>query len=121
MGIGNLENVLRAYLGDRSATPINTLVRRARLSYARVYVDSTPLRHQTSYRLLSRFGDESSNYYWKVLAAEQIMRLFRRDRGELDLLATLHREKASAEDVLHPERPRCSGIRPHWAMRLPRA
>jgi hypothetical protein len=73
------------------------------LSYARVYMDSTPLRHQAAYRLLSRFGVESPNYYWKVLAAEQIMRLFRQDRGQLDLLATLHREKASAEDVLHPE------------------
>jgi hypothetical protein len=103
MGIGNLEGVLRAYLGDRSSTPIKTLVSRAGLSYARLYMDSTPLHHQTAYRLLSRFGDESPTYYWKVLAAEQIMRLFRRDRGQLELLATLHREKASAEDVLHPE------------------
>ena len=103
MGIGNLENVLRAYLGDRSATPINVLVRRMGLSYARVYMDSTPLRHLAAYRLLSRFGDESPNYYWKVLAAERIMSLFRQDRGLLDRLATLHGEKASAEDVLHPE------------------
>ena len=26
------------------------------LSYARVYMDSTPLRHRAAYRLLSRFG-----------------------------------------------------------------
>lgn len=103
MGIGNLESVLRDYLGNRSGTPISTLVSRMGLSYARVYMDSTPLRHRAAYRLLSRFGDESQNYYWKVLAAEQIMRLFRRDRGQLDLLATLQREKASAENVLHPE------------------
>lgn len=103
MGIGNLESVLRAYVGGRSATPISSLVSRAGLSYARIYMDSTPRRHQTAYRLISRFGDESQTYYWKVLAAEQIMRLFRHDRGQLELLANLHREKASAEDVLHPE------------------
>jgi hypothetical protein len=103
MGIGNLEGVLRAYLGDRRRIPIRTLVSRAGLSYARIYMDSTPLRHPASYRLLSRFGDESPNYYWKVLAAERIMSLFRHDRGQLELLATLHGEKASAEEVLHPE------------------
>jgi hypothetical protein len=103
MGIGNLEGVLRSFLGNRSRTPIKTLVSRARLSYARLYMDSTPLLHPASYRLLSRFGDESPNYYWKVLAAEQIMSLFRHDRGQLELLATLHNEKASAENVLHPE------------------
>jgi hypothetical protein len=103
MGIGNLESVLRDYLGDRGGTPISTLVSRAGLSYARVYMDSTPLRHRSAYRLLSRFGDESPNYYWKVLAAEQIMKLFRQDRGQLDQLASLQLEKASAENVLHPE------------------
>jgi hypothetical protein len=103
MGIGNLEGVLRDYLGNRSGTPISALVSRAGLSYAQVYMDSTPLRHQAAYRLLSRFGDESPDYYWKVLAAEQIMRLFRQDRGQLDQLVTLQSEKASAEDVIHPE------------------
>jgi hypothetical protein len=102
MGIGNLESVLRAYLGNRSGVPINMLVSQAGLSYAQVYMDSTPLRHQAAYRILSRFGDESPNYYWKVLAAQQIMRYFRQDRPQLELLAGLHAEKASAEDVLHP-------------------
>jgi hypothetical protein len=103
MGIGNLEGVLRAYLGDRSGSPIGKLVSRTRLSYARVYMDSTPLHHQASYRLLARFGDESPNYYWKVLAGEQIMKLYRQDRSQLEQLAVLHHEKASAENVLHPE------------------
>src|SRR5205814_7063599 len=49
MGIGNLEGVLRAYLGDRSRIPIRTLVSRAGLSYARLYMDSTPLLHPASY------------------------------------------------------------------------
>jgi hypothetical protein len=67
MGIGNLEGVLRAYLGDRSSTRIRTLVSRAGLSYARLYMDSTPLLHPASYRLLSRFGDESPNYYCRPM------------------------------------------------------
>src|SRR5919204_1448830 len=76
MGIGNLESVLRDYVGGKSGTPIGTVVRDDHLSYARVYFDSTPLRHPAAYALLSRFGDDSSNYYWKVLAAEDIMRLY---------------------------------------------
>jgi hypothetical protein len=103
MGIGNLDGVLRAYLGDKSGTPIGELVSRMGLSYARVYMDSTPIHHQASYRLLSRFGDESPNYYWKVLAGEQIMKLYRQDRSQLEQRAVLHSEKASAENVIHPE------------------
>src|SRR2546426_8287753 len=53
MGIGNLEAVLRAFVGDRSSTPIGKLVKDADLSYARVYVDSSPLRHQAAHRLLA--------------------------------------------------------------------
>lgn len=103
MGIGNLERVLRTFLGDHSATAISKLVAGARLSYARVYMDSTPLRHAAAYRVLSRFGDESPNYYWKVLAAERIMTLFRKDRPQLEQLDLLHHQKASAENVIHPE------------------
>ncbi len=103
MGIGNLERVLRAFTGDRSRTPIRNLVAAHGLSYARVYMDSTPLRHLGAYRLLSRFGDESNNYYWKVLAAARIMTLYRKDRPQLEQLDVLHHQKASAEDVLHPE------------------
>ena len=102
MGIGNLEGVLRAYAGDASGTPAAKLVKDGGLRYARVYVDSTPLHHQAAYRLLARFGDESANYYWKILAAKQIMALFRADQAKLSQLDALHKEKASAEDVLHP-------------------
>ena len=93
MGIGNLKNVLRDYGGEPSRT----------LSYARVYFDSTPLRHRAAYGLLSRFGDDSSNYYWKVLAAEQIMRLYRTAPAQLRVLSALQNGRASAELVLHPE------------------
>jgi hypothetical protein len=94
MGIGNLQNVLRDYSGG-SATK--------QLSYVRVYFDSTPLRHRAAYSLLSRFGDDSSNYYWKVLAAEQIMQLYRTNLPRLERLSRLQNARASAEEVLHPE------------------
>ena len=88
MGIGNLEDVLTAY-GSRS-------------SYAQVYFDSTPTRHARAYRLLAAFGDDSSNYWWKVLAAREIMRLWRQDRPELVRMNALQLAKGSAEEVLHP-------------------
>ena len=88
MGIGNLEDVLSAY-GSRP-------------SYTQVYFDSTPTRHARAYRLLAAFGDDSSNYWWKVLAAREIMRLWREDRQELLRLNALHTAKGSAEEVLHP-------------------
>ena len=88
MGIGNLEDVLSAY-GSRP-------------SYTQVYFDSTPTRHARAYRLLAAFGDDSANYWWKVLAAREIMRLWREDRPQLVRLAALHTAKGSAEEVLHP-------------------
>src|SRR5436190_5944960 len=89
MGVGNVQSVEAAY-------------GKTKVPYAELYFDSTPLVHPASYRLLARFGDDSSNYYWKVLAAEQIMRLYRTNPAELGRLATLHGHKATAEEVLHP-------------------
>jgi soluble lytic murein transglycosylase-like protein len=89
MGIGNLETVLRDYGGGRP-------------SYAELYFNSTPTSHAAAYWRLAGFGDDSSNYLWKLDAAKQIMRLYREDRPELERLNTLHLAKASAEEVLHP-------------------
>jgi hypothetical protein len=89
MGIGNLENVIAAYGEDRQP-------------YVQLDFDSTPRRHARAYRRLAALGDDSSNYWWKVLAARDIMRLWREDRAELRRLAALHTAKASAEEVLHP-------------------
>jgi uncharacterized protein DUF5715 len=89
MGIGNLETVLGAY--GSGAIP-----------YVQLYFDSTPTRHRRAYEKLTSFGDDSSNYLWKIAAAEEIMRLYRDDRRELLRLAALHAAKASAEEVLHP-------------------
>ena len=89
MGIGNLEGVLADYGEDRPP-------------YAQLYFDSTPTRHPRAYRRLAALGDDSSNYWWKLLAAREIMRMYRDDPGRLGRLAVLHTAKASAEDVLHP-------------------
>jgi soluble lytic murein transglycosylase-like protein len=100
MGIGNLQSVLRDYAGKGGT--IRQLVARNDLSWARVYFASSPVSHRTAWARLAGFGDDSQTYYWRVLAAEEIMRLYRTDPGDLKRLAALHREKASAEDVLHP-------------------
>ena len=90
MGVGNLQGALKAYDGGSG------------VSYTELYFGSTPLRHSDAYARLAALGDDSSTYYWRVLAAREIMRLYRQDPAELTRLATLHARKASAEEVLHP-------------------
>ena len=90
MGIGNLQTALRAY-GDDNA------------SYARLYFDSTPTRHPEAWRSLAKLGDDSSTYLWRVLAAREIMRLYRSDPAQLDAISALQNRKNSAEEVLHPQ------------------
>ena len=90
MGIGNLAGVLGAYDGG------------APVPYVQLYFDTAPDRHAAAYRLLSSFGDDSWTYYWRVLAAEQIMSLFRHDRAALERLSSLETQAGSAELVLHP-------------------
>ena len=51
------------------------------VSYAQVYFDSTPQRNAAAQRKLASFGDDSSNYLWKLGAAREIMRLSPRRRG----------------------------------------
>jgi Family of unknown function (DUF5715) len=89
MGIGNLQDVLAAYGAGE-------------VSYARLYFDSTPLRNPEVQQRLAEFGDDSSNYLWKLYAAREIMRLHREDPDRLARLEELHGAKASAEEVLHP-------------------
>ena len=101
MGIGNLTGVLRAYTG-RANGPIETVVDAQDLDYTRLYFDSSPARHRQAWEQLAGFGDDSQTYYWRVLAAREIMRLFRENPAELDRLAALHGHGPSAELVLHP-------------------
>jgi hypothetical protein len=89
MGIGNLQDVLAAY--GHGTVP-----------YARLYFDSTPLHHAAAYRRLAGFGDDSSNYFWKLGAAERILHLARRDPAALIRQNTLQTGADSARLVLHP-------------------
>src|SRR3954471_5801509 len=100
MGVGNLQGALAAYGGGE-------------VSYVALYFGSTPLRHSPAFdRLpaagirpappLAALGDDSATYLWRVLAAREIMRLYRSDRPELLRLQAQHARKATAEEVLHP-------------------
>jgi hypothetical protein len=89
MGVGNLQQALAAY--GKPAIP-----------YAQLYFDSSPLRHATAWRKLASLGDDSSTYLWRVLAARDIMRLYRSSPQALEHEAVLQSHKASAEEVLHP-------------------
>ena len=101
MGIGNLEGVLRAY-AEASSASIADLVDQDDLSYARLYFDSSPTRRRDAWSRLASFGDDSQTYYWRVLAARDIMRLYRQDPARLERLAELHGHGPSAERVLQP-------------------
>ena len=101
MGIGNLTQVLRAYAGD-AMTPVRGLIKERNLSWARLYFDSSPRRHREAWLRLSALGDDSQTYYWRVLAAREIIRLYRRDPVALDRLTHLHGRGPTAEQVLHP-------------------
>ncbi len=91
MGIGNLQNALRAYDGGDD------------VSYARLYFDSSPTQHPSAWQSLAKLGDDSSTYLWRVMAAREIMRLYRADPAQLTANSGLQNAKNSAEEVLHPE------------------
>lgn len=93
MGMGNLKNILQRYAsqgGDEKP------------SYARLYFDVSPLRKPRAYELLSSLGDDSSNYLWRVLAAQDIMRLSRDNASKLARLAALDREGGAGARRLFP-------------------
>ncbi len=103
MGIGNLESVIRAYADAPDDAPAAGLVAAAGLSYAQLYFDSSPERNAAAWSLLSGFGDESSDYYWKILASRDILRRYRSDADSLQERADLATAKATLEEVFHPE------------------
>lgn len=90
MGVGNLHQVLADY--DRGAA----------VPYVQLYFDSTPLRHASTHRLLAGFGDDSDLYWWRILGAEQVMRLYRSDRAALRRLTDLEGQDDAGGVVLHP-------------------
>ena len=102
MGIGNLSRVIRLYTNADPELTIPEIVRDQELSWTQLFFDSTPAQNIAAYRLLQKLGDDSPSYYWRVLAAREIMRLYRDDPDRLAELDALHGAKASAEEVLHP-------------------
>jgi hypothetical protein len=86
LGIGRLETVVRSY--GVEAAP----------AYAQLYFGSAPDRHRRAWRLLATGGD----YYWKVLAAKRVMRLYRHAGAALAFEQRQQGRKNSAEEVLHP-------------------
>jgi hypothetical protein len=108
MGVGNLANVIRAYAGPGEKRLAVNVVTDRKLSYAQVYFDSTPFHHPRAYELLAALGDNSDTYYWRVLAARDIMTLYRANPGELRRREQLETAYGSAEAVLHP--PDSTGV-----------
>lgn len=91
MGVGNLQNALRAF-GEGDELP-----------YVQLFFGSSPTNHADAWEILAGLGDESALYYWKVLAAQELMRLHREEPERLARLAELQTQKASNENVLHPQ------------------
>lgn len=85
LGIGRLEAAVRSYGGEAAPT------------YAQLYFGSAPDVHRGAWRLL-----EGGDYYWKVLAAKRVLRLYRNDRAALAFEQQQQWRKNSAEEVLHP-------------------
>lgn len=92
MGIGNLEAVIAAYEGDSGD-----------LSYAQLFFDSAPDRNADAHDILSGFADDSSLYYWRILASERAMEEWRNGLAALERTAELATAKATLEEVYHPE------------------
>jgi hypothetical protein len=86
LGIGRLEAAARSYGGEADPT------------YAQLYFGSAPDVHRGAWLALARGGD----YYWKVLAAKRVLRLYRHDRAALAFEQRQQWRKNSAEEVLHP-------------------
>lgn len=104
MGLGNLENVITAYVGNKDASgQIAGVVARNEIDYARLYFDSSPQNRSEAYDLLAGFGDDSSLYLWRVRASAQILQDFRSDRSGLESSISLATQKATLEETYHPE------------------
>lgn len=90
MGLGNLQTVLDRY-GEGDDVP-----------YARLYFDTTPLRNERAYSFISRLGDDTATYLWRVRAAQSIMRLHRERPAELARRAAADRRGGAAARRLRP-------------------
>ena len=102
MGIGNLQGVIARWAGAPLNASTVRLVQADRLSYAKLFFTSAPDRHARAWVRLNSLSDDTRNYYWKVLAAERIMWLYRHNPRALESEEWLQGQKNSSEEVLHP-------------------
>jgi hypothetical protein len=75
------------------------------LAVASYHLGVRPLAHARSYASFyfgTTLKGTYADYYWKVLAAERVLRLYRHDRAALRYEQRLQLRKSSAEEVLHP-------------------
>jgi len=72
------------------------------VSFASLYFGAAPDRDGGAWRRLNRNGENARDYYWRVLAAQRVMRLYRHDRSALIYEDELQARKNSAEEVMHP-------------------
>ncbi len=85
MGIGNLENVIEAYVGEGGkAGSTAATVAENEIDYSRLYFDSSPQSNAAAYDLLAGFGDDSSLYSWRIRASRGILDDWRRDPAALE-------------------------------------
>lgn len=103
MGIGNLESVIRAYAGADGEEPIGEVVAAGGLSYAQLFFDTGPDRNPEAHEILSGFADDSSLYFWRILASERILERWRSDPSGLEREVELATAKATLEELHHPE------------------
>ncbi|MEA2444998.1 MAG: hypothetical protein QOJ12_2290, partial [Thermoleophilales bacterium] len=103
MGIGNVQDVIAAYVRPRPLTGSTPrTVRKYGISYARLYYDSSLIRNPMAYRKLAALGDDSRHYLFKLDAADVIMRLYAAKSKLLGRIAELQTAKASGENLLRP-------------------
>jgi hypothetical protein len=98
-GVGALRSAIAGWAGASDAT--RSIVRAYGLSYAKLYFSSAPDRHAAAWQRLKAL-DGAGDYYWHVVAAERLMRLYRHSRHSLLYQERLQAHKNSAEEVLHP-------------------
>jgi hypothetical protein len=72
------------------------------VSFASLYFGSAPDRNVGIWRRLNREGRIVRDYYWRVLAAQRVMKLYRHQPAALSYEIRLQARKASSEEVMHP-------------------
>jgi hypothetical protein len=102
------------------------------LAVASYHLGVAPLRHARSYASFYFHTSEQGpevDYYWKVLAAERVLSLYRHDPAALRYETHLQLKKNSSEEVLHPRAttPKlrnpaaiARALRSHYLVRIPR-